>query len=475
MSEAALRGLGNPRAGALRLASDARLVRIAVRGERRAFAAIFQRYHQELYRYCNAILGNEDEAGDALQNTMVKVMRALPGESREIALRPWLYRIAHNEAIALLRQRTPVTELSEEAPASSAAQPEHRLEASERLRQLTADLRSLPERQRGALVMRELNEMEYAGIGAVFGTSADAARQTVYEARVALQELAEGRAMSCDAVRQALSADDGRVLRGRRLRAHLRSCEGCRNFRAGIRRRKADLAALAPPLPALAAAGLLHGLLGSGPGGAAGAGLAGSLGGAGKLAAGSTVMKSAAAVVATATLAVGVGDLTGVVHPPLIGGSGNSAPTSGPAELGRPAGSSQAAGQSATPDGDSEAAGGRTGKHNGEAADKKHGVEGNGHGHGNGHGNGAAAQGQALAHPQGPPSGPGGHSDFGKSHAPALPAPALSHPASPPASAKPSHPSSSSHQGHALPPAATTKPATPTPPAPASDPGHGDT
>src|SRR5438309_11952200 len=129
MSEAALRGIGQPRA--LRLASDARLVRIAVHGERRAFAAIFQRYHQELYRYCRAILGDEEEAGDALQNTMVKVMRALPGESREIALRPWLYRIAHNEAIALVRQRPPSAELSEETPASSASLPERRVESRE--------------------------------------------------------------------------------------------------------------------------------------------------------------------------------------------------------------------------------------------------------------------------------------------------------------------------------------------------------
>ncbi len=459
MSEAALRGLGNPRAGALRLASDARLVRVAVRGERRAFAAIFQRYHQELYRYCRAILGDDEDAGDALQNTMLKVMRALPGESREIALRPWLYRIAHNEAIGVLRQRPPVTELSEEAPASSASQPERRLEARERLHQLNIDLHSLPERQRGALVMRELNEMDYAGIGAVFGTSADAARQTVYEARVALQELAEGRAMSCEAVREALSADDGRVLRGRRLRAHLRGCEGCRDFRAGIRRRKTDLAALAPPLPTLAAAGLLQTLLGSGPGGAAGAGLAGSLGGAGKLAAGSTVLKTATAVVATATLAVGVGGLTGVVRPPVIGGSGDSAaPASGAAEPGQPAGSSRAADQPAAPADSSEGEDGKAGKRPGEPAGQKPGAQEHGHGHGNG----AAAQGQALAHPQGPPSGPGGHSDFGKSHAPSLPAPAQSPPASPQASAKPSHSSSGSRSGPpASPPATTAKPVTP--------------
>src|SRR5256714_9217101 len=133
MNEAALRGTGHPRAATLRLASDARLVRIAMRGEQRAFAAIFQRYHQELYRYCRAILGDSEEANDALQNTMVKVMGALPGEIREIALRPWLYRIAHNEVVALLRQRHPRAELSDDVADPRDARPEHRLKVRERL------------------------------------------------------------------------------------------------------------------------------------------------------------------------------------------------------------------------------------------------------------------------------------------------------------------------------------------------------
>jgi RNA polymerase sigma factor (sigma-70 family) len=326
MSEAALRGIGQPRAGALRLASDARLVHIAVRGERRAFAAIFQRYHQELYRYCRALLGDAEEAADALQNTMVKVMRALPGESREIALRPWLYRIAHNEAVALLRQRRPTSELTEEI--APGAPLEQRVQERERLRRLVDDLRSLPERQRGALLMRELNQVDYSAIGAAFGTSSAVARQTVYEARVALEEMAEGREMSCEVVRRSLSEADGRVLRGRRLRAHLRECRACRDFRDGIRRRRADLRSLAPAMPAAAAAGMFQGILGAGGAGGGGAGgLAGSIAGSGKVLAGSTGLKAAAAVAATATIAVGAADVTGVIHPPLIGGSSSHSVT----------------------------------------------------------------------------------------------------------------------------------------------------
>ncbi len=69
-----------------RLLSDTRLIRLARRGDQGAFEAIFKRYHQELYRYCRAILRDPDEAQDALQSTMTSALRSLPGDERQIAL-----------------------------------------------------------------------------------------------------------------------------------------------------------------------------------------------------------------------------------------------------------------------------------------------------------------------------------------------------------------------------------------------------
>src|SRR5215203_1518784 len=141
-------------AGFNRLLSDERLTRRAVGGDEHAFAAIFRRYHQPLYRFCLAIVGNPEDAQDALQNTMMKVLRALPGEERKIELKPWLYRIAHNESIDLLRRRRETAELDVEQVA-----PGYGLSGDvatrERLRGLIADLRELPDRQREVLVMRE--------------------------------------------------------------------------------------------------------------------------------------------------------------------------------------------------------------------------------------------------------------------------------------------------------------------------------
>jgi RNA polymerase sigma factor (sigma-70 family) len=324
-------------AGPSRLLSDSRLTRRATKGDRRAFEAIYQRYHQELYRFCLAMVGNPQDAQDALQNTMVKVLRALPGEERHIELKPWLYRIARNEAIETVRKRRDSAELeSEHTP--SPLQIAETAEARERLRRLIADLEELPERQRGALVMRELAGLGFEQIAAAFETSPAVARQTVYEARLSLRQMEEGREMSCETVMRELSDADGRVTRRREFRAHLRSCAGCRAFRDSIAERRTNLAAIAP-LPVAASLGLLHGVFtgqasaAAGAGGAAGAGAAGggitgaagggiaSTVGAGKVIATSAIVKSAATVAVVAAVGVTAADRSGLIDVPLPGGS----------------------------------------------------------------------------------------------------------------------------------------------------------
>lgn len=311
--------------GLARFAGDERLVRRAADGDERAFAAIFRRYHQDLYRYCLAILGSPDDAQDALQNTMVKALRALPGESRAIELKPWLYQIAHNESIDLVRRRRAGEPLDPELIAGGPGLAQE-AEARERLGNLLADLETLPASQRGALVMRELSGLDFEEIAEALGASAATARQTLYEARLSLRQIEAGREMSCETVTRALSDGDGRVLRGREIRAHLRSCSDCRAFRAEIDGRSRALAALSP-LPALAAAGILQGLFGGGGGsGAAGGGLAGLLAGGGAKAIGtSAAVKATATVAAVAVLGAGAAQRAHLVDLglPVDGGNGS--------------------------------------------------------------------------------------------------------------------------------------------------------
>jgi RNA polymerase sigma factor (sigma-70 family) len=461
----------SPGLGAARLLSDDQLARRATKGDERAFAAIFRRYHQDLYRYCAAIVGSSEDAHDALQNTMVKVLRALPGEQRRIQLKPWLYRIAHNESIELLRQRRPIEPIELDVVAVG---PELAAEAEtrERLRHLLSDVEELPDRQRGALVMRELSGLGFDQIGAAFGTSPAVARQTVYEARLGLQQMSEGREMLCEEVCRTLSDGDGRVGRRRDIRAHLRACSACREFREGVTARQRDFAAIAP-LPAAAAAGLLHGILG-GAHGATGAGLgsATGAGAAGKALAGSALVKSAATVAVVAVVGVSVADRGGLIH--VLPDSGNRQQRemqSSPGGSDQGAQGAPASVQGAGAVGGAASIGGaaRRGAGRAEQASGKSGVRG-GHASDNGvsspasganvHGNGrdtstASAHGKETA---------AAHSAAGHSHQPKQHPTSYSHPGTKNASKGSSKTGGAAHSGHAAHPSH--------PPHPQQSPSH---
>jgi RNA polymerase sigma factor (sigma-70 family) len=266
---------------------DESLASRAAAGDEAAFTALYERYHGPLLGYCRSILLDVEDAHDATQSALENALRALPRREPGRPLRPWLYRIAHNEAITILRRRRPHVDV-DPATVLTVPGPEVYAEQRTRLSQLVDDLRMLPERQRGALVMRELSGLSYDEIGGALGVSNEAARRAVFDARTALHDAVDGRATACVSVRHSLSDGDRRHLRARGVRAHLRSCDDCATFELAMGTRQTDLHALGPWL---GGAGAL-GLIGAGAGGAgAGAGAGGTLvaagGGAGATAGGS--------------------------------------------------------------------------------------------------------------------------------------------------------------------------------------------
>jgi RNA polymerase sigma factor (sigma-70 family) len=285
------------------LARDERLAWLVGKGSERAFAALYHRYHQQLYRYCRSMLRDDADAQDALQSTFTGAFAALREGRRDAPLRPWLYRIAHNESISILRRRRPHSELPDALVAREAAIHEQ-AENNERLAHLVADLRELPERQRAALLMRELSGLSHEDIAVALSSTVGTAKQTIYEARRALAEFEEGRMASCDEICRTISNGDRRALRARKIRAHLRECSACSAFAAAIPTRTADLRALVPALPPAVTALLLKRALassvahgGGGGGGAAGAGAAGKA----TLALSGAKVATTVAIAATAT------------------------------------------------------------------------------------------------------------------------------------------------------------------------------
>jgi RNA polymerase sigma factor (sigma-70 family) len=165
---------------------DRRLVTLVRSGYETAFEEIVRRYGRPLGRYAAAIVGNRAE--DVTQDAFTKALLALRRDDAEIELRPWLYRIVRNTALNDLRDRPPtqeeLTETLESGSHSAAEDAERREEVSELMKRLQA----LPEPQRAAIVMRELEGLSHEEIAVALGMSGGAARQAIYRARRALRD-----------------------------------------------------------------------------------------------------------------------------------------------------------------------------------------------------------------------------------------------------------------------------------------------
>src|SRR3954454_15259587 len=77
------------------------------------FTTVYERHHRALYRYCRSILRHEQDAQDALQSTLTRAFAALDDGPADVEMKPWLFRIAHNEAISILRRRRATLELDD--------------------------------------------------------------------------------------------------------------------------------------------------------------------------------------------------------------------------------------------------------------------------------------------------------------------------------------------------------------------------
>lgn len=277
---------------------DQRLASLAGTGDHGAAEAIHSRYADALLAYSRSIVRDPDDAQDVLQQTMLNALQALSRRELQAPLRPWLFRIAHNTSISLLRRRRPTDELREDASATGqGVSAETESLARERLRELVDDVAALPERQRTALLLHDVAGLPHAEVAAELGCTDGASRQTVTAARVALREAAVGREVPCPEVRAILDAGDRRRLRARPIRAHLRTCTGC----------SLHAVRTTPPSMASQPSGLLGTLL-------QGLGLATTSVGVPAVA-GSMATKAALVLTVAATAAVG-GVVEGGVAPP---------------------------------------------------------------------------------------------------------------------------------------------------------------
>ncbi|MBV9416846.1 MAG: sigma-70 family RNA polymerase sigma factor, partial [Solirubrobacterales bacterium] len=243
-------GIGlHARSPLLRLQSDERLITLIRRGSPAAFEVLVARYHTRLLAFCRHLLGSREDAEDVLQEVFSAAFNAILDDDRPINVRPWLYRIARNRSLNHLRRIQAVGVDSMDIHLyEHGATTADKVHEREEFRLLVGDIQGLPETQRTALVLREMDALSYDQIAEAMETTVPSVKSLLVRARVSLAEAAEARMLTCEQVRIELGevAEGLQRRPGPLVRRHLRTCERCSMFKGQLNETSKALTAVLP-------------------------------------------------------------------------------------------------------------------------------------------------------------------------------------------------------------------------------------
>jgi RNA polymerase sigma factor (sigma-70 family) len=331
LAHAGRRGLLARRSPLVRLQGDEKLIAMIRDGQAWAFEALFDRYQSRLLAFCRHMLPSEQDAEDVLQDVFVSAHKAMLKDNRPIKVKPWLYRIARNRCLNHLRRPVPEgsDELMDEHPFNGGTTTADQVQTRDELREVLADVKHLPETQRTALLLREVDALSYSEIAEAMDTTVPAVKSLLVRARITLAESSQARLLTCGEVQLELAeAAEGIAKAGGPVRQHVKGCEQCKDFRDQLRSNSKALAALFPLGPlalfkdailAKFGGGAAGSASGSGAGAGAGAGAGGcaaggaTAAGGGATAAGGAIGGAAAATGSGGALSGGIGALAGAV------------------------------------------------------------------------------------------------------------------------------------------------------------------
>ncbi len=148
---------------------DAKIVHFLQNGDmNKGFKLLIESYQQRLYWHIRGIVKNHDDTNDVIQNTFVKIYKGIHGFKSEAQLYTWLYRIATNESLTFLRKRK-TTDTMDDINFRQEAAPHH--DEKTTLEYLSLALEQLPEKQCIVFNLRYFEELSYADISKITGTS----------------------------------------------------------------------------------------------------------------------------------------------------------------------------------------------------------------------------------------------------------------------------------------------------------------
>lgn len=161
----------------------------ALRGrETDVFNALVDRYSMRLYHHLRRMTGSHEDANDLVQETYIKVWKALPSFRGDSEWFTWLYRIATNVCLTFLERQKRMVSVGLDRDERLGTSEGHELDGETIAHRLHACIALLPEKQRAVFCMRYFDEMTYEQISTVTGTSVGALKASYHHAVKKLEE-----------------------------------------------------------------------------------------------------------------------------------------------------------------------------------------------------------------------------------------------------------------------------------------------
>ncbi len=166
------------------------LVHQAQRHDQEAFAQLYERYFDKIYRYIALKIGNRVEAEDMTQQVFVNALHSISSYKwRGFPFSAWLFRIAHNQMVDYFRKKTrqPTVSLNESL-AVSGSNPQKTVEQKMNVEQLVVATRKLTPAQQEVILLRFAGELPIAQVAKIMGKSEGAIKALQHSAIVALRK-----------------------------------------------------------------------------------------------------------------------------------------------------------------------------------------------------------------------------------------------------------------------------------------------
>lgn len=172
---------------------DTALVEAVIAGDTAAFDVLVTRHRRSVYQVCYRFVNHHEDAADLTQDTFVRAWKALGSFRGQARFSTWIYRIAVNVCLNRVSLKTPKTDVvdfdlvaDQREPAPGAA-----IDAAERQAMVRAAVKSLPPRQRTALILRAYHDLSHQEVADIVGTSVGAVKANVFHALANLKKRLE--------------------------------------------------------------------------------------------------------------------------------------------------------------------------------------------------------------------------------------------------------------------------------------------